>query len=179
MIRLNLLPSQEKKDLETAEINRWSAFFSSWLLILLIIFILLCLSAYFYLFILVKAQNGLIEDEERHIKTQELEQLEKQIGRANQKISQVYNLSKDLKRLMPTLEEFTGLAPQGIYLTNFSYQKDLQRVNLNGHAQNRNQLLVFQKKLEENSQFTDIDSPISNLLKQEDIDFNLTFKISQ
>ena len=179
MLKLNLLPSQEKKELKTAEMNQWFILFGGWLFFFLIIFILLCLSVYFYLSILVRAQNDLMEAQERHNKTQELAQFEKQIQEANQSVSQVYGLQKGLKSLTPVLEELVGLAPEGVSLTDFSYEKSFSRIELNGRALLREQFLIFQKKIEESPDFTDIDSPISNLLKQKDVDFVLSFKITQ
>ena len=120
-----------------------------------------------------------MEAQERHNKTQESAQFEKQIQEANQSVSQVYGLQKGLKSLTPVLEELVGLAPEGVSLTDFSYEKSFSRIELNGRALLREQFLIFQKKIEESPDFTDIDSPISNLLKQKDVDFVLSFKITQ
>ncbi|OGZ32299.1 MAG: hypothetical protein A3I88_03775 [Candidatus Portnoybacteria bacterium RIFCSPLOWO2_12_FULL_39_9] len=177
MIQLNLLPPKEKKEFESTETRRWFFLFGNRLFFFLIIFILLCLSAYFYLSIILKSQEKLIEIEENHFKTSQLSQLEREIEQTNQKLQEIYNLQKDLKPMTPVLEKLTDLRPEGVYLIGLSYQKDDGQISLNGRADSREQFLVFQKNLGEEPRFIDLNSPISNLLKQRDINFNLTFKV--
>lgn len=177
MIQFNLLPPQEKKELEIAEISGWIVSFGAWLLVVLIIFALFCLSIYFYLSILLKAQNRLIETEKSRLETQQLSQFEEEIQVANQNIDQIYNLQKNFEFLTPTLEKLAKAAPPGIYLTAFSYKSGTHQIDLSGRADKRDQFLLFQKALEESAWADELNSPISNLVKQTDIDFHLTFKV--
>lgn len=177
MIQFNLLPPQEKKALESDDRRRWFFLFSGWFFFFLIIFILLCLSAYFYLSILLKSQEKSIEVEENHFKTSQLSRFEGEIEQTNQKLQQIYALQRDLKRLTPVLENLANLIPDGVYLTGLSYQKNDSQITLIGQADTREQFLVFQKNLGESPRFSDLSSPISNLLRQRDINFNLTFKV--
>jgi len=48
-------------------------------------------------------------------------------------------------------------------------------VTLNGWANQRENLLYLQKLLEENSFFKEVKVPLSNLIKEKNIDFNLAF----
>jgi Tfp pilus assembly protein PilN len=180
MLKLNLLPPQEKQELERSEIAHW--FISFWVMILvgLIIFSLLLLGTYWYLVILLKAQNELIAIEQSNVAMiKQISQMETKIEQINQNISQIYLLQKDFIPLTPILEEIAKIVPQGIYLNNFSYQASTHQVNLNGHAGQREQLLLFQKALEENPCLIELEAPLSNLLKQKDIDFSFSFTITQ
>ena len=119
-----------------------------------------------------------MEIEKSRLETKELIQLEEKIKGANQKIEKTYGTLRDFKRLTPFLEELAGLIPSGVYLTNLSYQKDAVQIQLNGRADSRENFLLFQKTLKKNPLFTGINSPLSNLVKQKQIDFTLTFKTS-
>lgn len=64
----------------------------------------------------------------------------------------------------------------GIKINSFSYQNDSldgRKVNIAGIAQNREQLLLFRQALEEDSLFKNVDLPISNFVKGNNIEFNL------
>lgn len=179
MLRLNLLPPQEKKELELAEIGHWFISFFGLILVILMIFSLLLFSTYAYLSILVKAQNELIAIEQSNVEiVGQVKQIEEKIKQTNQNLSQIYHLQKDFVCWSPILEELARTVPQGIYLTNFSYQALTNQVNLNGRAETREQLLIFQQTLKENPQFIELEAPLSNLLKQRDIDFSFSFKLT-
>ena len=147
-----------------------------WFSIFLLIFTLLLTSTYFYLSILLKAQNNSIEVRKQDERIQLLAELETRIRQANQQVSRIHLKQKDLILWTPILEELAEITPSGIYLTNFSYQASTGEINLNGWANTRNNLLLFQKSLEESSFFEEIEAPLSNLIKQTGIDFSFSFK---
>jgi len=174
MLELNLLPSQEKKEVELANLSRLVASLSVWFLVSLIIFALLLASTFFYLSILLRAQNRLIEIRQNDPKTQRLVEIEGKIQQANRRINQIYLKQNDLILWIPLLEEIANLTPGGVYLTNFSYQLAENQIYLRGWANTRDNLLSFQNLLEESPFFVEIEAPLSNLLKQNDIDFSFT-----
>jgi type IV pilus assembly protein PilN len=176
MIKLNLLPPQDKKELELADLNRLTVCLVVYLAIFLIIFISLLLTTFFSLSILLKAQDELIEIRKQDTRIQRLITIEEKIKQANQQLSQVYQKQKGLITWTPVFEEIAKITPQGIYLTNFSFQATNNQINLNGWANKREELLSFQKSLEESSHFIEIEAPLSNLLKQTDINFSFTLK---
>ena len=79
--------------------------------------------------------------------------------------------------LTPLLEKMAEIVPSGIYLTNFSYQTTDNQIALNGWANWRENLIDFQESLEEDALFKEIEAPLSNLIKQRDIDFSFTLKL--
>jgi len=76
------------------------------------------------------------------------------------------------------LEKISEIAPAGINLTNLSYQTAQNKVVLNGQAKTREQFLNFKENLEKSQVFLEVESPLSNLINKENIDFNFNFKIS-
>lgn len=175
-LRLNLLPPQEKKRLEFNKLNRLIYFLALWLSFFLIVFFVLLLSAFFSLSILLQAQKEMIKTKEADYRTQYLLEIEDKVKQANQIIKQVHLKQKQIILWTPLLEEITGIVPSGIYLNNFSYKSTNQQISLSGWANYRGNLLVFQKSLEESSFFKEIESPLANLIKQENINFMFTLK---
>jgi len=176
MLKLNLLPPKEKKDLELAEFSRLIASLAIWFLIFLIIFTLLLTSSYFSLSILLEEQKQLIGIRQSNPKTQDILEIEEKIKQTNQTIKQVYIKQKEIILWAPILEEMTKIVPSGIYLTNFFYQSNNNQITLIGWANQRENLLHFQKSLKESSSFKEVKAPLANLIKQKDIDFSFTLK---
>ncbi len=177
MLELNLLPPQEKKEAELANLTRLVTSLSIWFLAFLIIFTLLLASTFFYLSILLRAQNRLIEIRQSDPKAQRLVEIEKKIKQANSRLSQIHLKQKDLILWVPLLEEMAELTPGRIYLTSFSYQLAENQIYLSGWANTRDNLLTFQDSLEESPFFVEVEAPLSNLLKKSDIDFNFTLHL--
>ena len=176
MFKLNLLPSKDKKDLELASLSRLIASLAVWFLIFSIIFTLLLVSTYFSLSILLEEQKKLMEIRQSDPKTQYMLEIEGKIKQANQIVKQVYLKQEEMILWTPILEKMTKIVPSGIYLTNFSYQAANNKITLNGWANWRENLLYFQESLEKNSFFKEVEAPLSNLIKQRDIDFSFTLK---
>jgi len=176
MLKLNLLPPQDKKDLELAKLSRLIVSLAVWFLIFLIIFTLFLVSTYFSLSILLAEQKKLIGIRQSDPKTQEMLEIEEKIKQTNQIVKQVYSKQQEMILWTPPLEEMTKIIPSGIYLTNLSYQAIDNQITLNGWADWRENLLRFQESLEENSFFKEVEAPLSNLIKQRDIDFSFTLK---
>ncbi|PIV10100.1 MAG: hypothetical protein COS49_02355 [Candidatus Portnoybacteria bacterium CG03_land_8_20_14_0_80_41_10] len=175
MFKLNLLPPAEKKELKLTELNNLILSLAGQILILLLIFNLFLGSTFFCLSILLKEQKNLIAVKESNPQMQDLLEIEEKIKQTNQIIKQV-NLGQTKAILWtPVFEEITKIVSNDIYLTNFSYQSDSNLVTLNGWANQRENLLYLQKLLEENSFFKEVKVPLSNLIKEKNIDFNLAF----
>jgi len=176
MIKLNLLPPREKEEAKLADFIHWLVFFTTPILVFLIIFILLLGGAFFSLFVMTKAQEEAIEIRESGSKMQELFQTEKKIAEINQILDQVHRKQKETISWTLILEEMSEITPKGIYLTNFSYDKNSNTIHLIGWAEERKDVLFMEKLLEESPLFEQVNSPLSNLLKQEEINFSFNFK---
>jgi Tfp pilus assembly protein PilN len=175
MINLNLLPPQQKKEIELTNFNHLIVSLGVWLLSILIVFSLLLANAYFCLCIFLRTQNALIEEKQHDKENQHLTEMEESIKQANRQVNEVFTKGKELIVWTPLLEELAGMVPNGIYLKNFSFQTDTRRITISGWANTRDILLAFQESLEGSPCFTDIQSPLANLIKQENIYFSFNF----
>lgn len=176
MFKVNLLPPYQKKELEISNLNHLLFFLFSWLAVFLTILLALLLSAFFSLSILLENQHELIDVRKSDAQTRRLVEIENRISQINQRLNQINLKQKDLVLWTPILEELTKITSSGIYLNSFSYQTGNSQIQLAGWASTRSQLLSFENSLKKSAYFTEVQAPLTNLIKQEDINFSFTFK---
>lgn len=176
MIKLNLLPLKEKREAKLAGFMRWLAFLAVPISALLLIFILFLVSAFFSLLIMLKAQEEAIKIRKSDFKTQELLKIEEEIVELNKIIDQVHRKQNKTTSWTLILEEISEIMPKNMYLTSLFYDKSKNTINLIGWAEKRKDVLSLEKLLKESLLFDHVNSPLSNLIKQNDIDFSFSFK---
>ncbi len=177
MIKLNLLPPAEKKDLRISEFNRLIFSLAGWFLVILVIFSIFLAGAFLSLSILLKEQANLVAIRESEPQMQNLLKIEDKIKQTNQIIKQINSKQRQMVLWTPLLERLTKTVPAGLYLTNLSYQPSGNRIILNGWADQREDLLCFQRSLEENPFFAEVETPLANLVKEKNIDFSFTLHL--
>ena len=173
---LNLLPSREVKKLEIRRFSELLGSFAIWILFFLIIFSLFLSSIIFYLSIILKSQNELIEIRENDEKTQYLTKIEDKTKELNKSLVKINLKQKEIILWAPIMEELSKITPSGVYLTNLSYQISLDKISLRGFAETREKFLYLQDKLDKSTCFNEIEAPLSNLIKQDNVDFVFYFK---
>ncbi|MEA2113133.1 MAG: hypothetical protein U9P63_00525 [Patescibacteria group bacterium] len=176
MIKLNLLPLKEKQEAKLDSFIRWLAFLVVPVSVFLLIFILFLVSAFFSLLIMLKAQEKAIKIQEDNFKTQKLLEIEEKIAGINQIITQVHSKQNETISWTLILEEISEITLRDVYLVNLSYDKSKNIIRLNGWAEKRQHVLFMEKLLEKSPLFEHIDSPLSNLIKQDNVDFNFSFR---
>lgn len=174
MLKLNLLPPQEKKKIEWANLSRLVISLSIWFIIFLTVFNLFLVGDLFFFSTLLDSQKKLLTVRETDPNVRHLIEIEEKIGQSNQLAKRIGQKQKDLILWLPLLEEMSQITPNGVYLTAFSYQTAQNQISLTGWADQRENLLLFQDSLKESPSFAEVESPLTNLLKQRDINFNFT-----
>ena len=61
----------------------------------------------------------------------------------------------------------------------YNFDNNETRVSISGIAGDRKNLLAFTKKLESNKMFYGVELPISNFVKEQDIDFSILIKVAE
>lgn len=179
MINLNLLPPEEKRESELIKAGFNLRGFIFCFFVSFLIFVIFLTNTLLCLSILLKAQDELVEIRQNDKKTQYLLEMENKIKEINLGMERIIQKQKELFLWTPLLEEMTKIVPQGVVLTGISYSPSNKRISLNGLADNRENVLLFQKALEKSKSCADIEAPLSNLLKQKEINFTFTFKPKQ
>jgi Tfp pilus assembly protein PilN len=174
---INLLPSQAKKELEIERKTRIITILGSLFLIFLIFLGILLFSVKIYILSQIESQKTLVALESSYVDTPQVKELEKNITDANQKISSLILFYENQVDLTEVLEKISFLSPLNVYLADFNYQKEKNLITLEGFAETREDFLEFKKSLEAEKEFSNLYSPISNLVKPTDIDFYITFNL--
>lgn len=174
---INLIPIKEKKEIRKDFYYRFLTVFFVMLGFLVFVFLVAILPAYIISF-------------EKKVSTSK--NLEIQKNKVMPEIDQKAQIAiKDLNARLALLEkarknkyvfsekvinEIILQKVSGIKINRFFYQNNSlegRKVNITGIAQNREQLLLFRQALEEDSLFKNVDLPISNFVKGNNIEFNL------
>ena len=172
MIYLNLLPEKYAAEVRHEKLIRFfSLLFTSTAAIVLIVLTLL-LPSYFSLIYEKDGIDGQIAAARQSVESKRAQEAENAIKTLNTELEQVAHYpSTPLTAYLKTIAEDT---PAGITLTALSYSKSHGRFDIDGHANRRDDLLAFVSRLKNETTFSSIDSPITNLLKETDAKFHLS-----
>ena len=175
MIELNLLPPEEKELIAGQRNMQRALRLGGFGLFFVLIFLALLASIWLYLSVQLKVIEQVFEKIQNSQTVVELNKFKSEMTQANKKLADYENLGKGIKNYSAALEKLISLAPPGIKFNNLSLKED--NISLEGHADKREILLSFKDALEKSSAFDHINSPLSNFLKQSDIDFSFTLQI--
>lgn len=101
------------------------------------------------------------------------------IDRINKKLNRLKKIQDEYTKISPIVQELTKTIPEGVDLSVFNINIKDNAFEISGTSPDRQTLLILQDQLENSKTFTEVDSPLSNLLHKENITFRLTGKINQ
>jgi hypothetical protein len=178
MLRFNLLPTQFRERLLFSQKMRKMGGYIK-------IFVgLLAILSFFLLFALIYLQHQRDFFISELTSTQNdpqniiIEQIQRNIGQFNEQLKQSLGSTPSIN-WASLLIDLSSRSPEGIYLNSFIVQDfpPLKKVTLQGKADRRDQLMEFENLLKSSSFFTDINSPLSNYQKTQDILFQISLTI--
>ena len=76
-------------------------------------------------------------------------------------------------------KEIFAKIPAGITLSHFSFEDGTKRILLRGHAATRSDLLQLISAMRKNSLFENVESPVENILQEQNISFSLSFSTTK
>lgn len=177
---INLLSPQQKKEILREE--KLKLFFISAILALFFL-ATLCLPLWSIKFYIAsKAENQKIAIDGANA------DLEKEIALVNQRFSELDDFYSEQTDFSAFFGKLSALLPEGLYLTNFSatllsqalpagrQEKNKLAIILAGFAPTRQLLFEFKQKLDADPELSDVDFPPSDWIKNEKIEFTVTFK---
>ena len=174
MIKLNLLPPGQKKQIYLEKINRWLVFYAASFCAILGGFVLMLL----FIYVLISIESKTAETSYRVAQTgsqgQDLSSYEKLAQEFNLELEKVRSIQKEHKNYSLLFEQLLPLVPAGVRFKSLRIDES-NKIVLAGFVSDREQIIKFKDSLESSPHFSDIESPLSNLVKQSNIDFNLSF----
>ena len=181
---VNFLPQEYKNELRFERIRRL-VIVAGLALFLIIAANMILLSPLWFLF---KAQEKESLRELEAIKQSQtflrLTDIEAEITTLNTDVREFEAQEKKLFELVPFIKSVLDRRPRGISISSMSYtavdpnKRSKAQLVISGRAKNRELLLSFTKASEADNLFKKVHSPISNLLKEADFDYSLTFDLN-
>ncbi|MDP1629657.1 MAG: hypothetical protein Q8L57_03490 [bacterium] len=178
MINFNLLPKKEK------QLLNWDA----WRRFILILGAGLAAASLLFSLILIQINLYLAENLEKISLTLNLHRqmptgseiilIEERLKTANRKLNQIAEIRGLVFPKTPILGEIALLIPSGVKALSVQIKND-DSVEFIGLATKRAPLLSLKKTLENHPKISELSFPLANLLKDKDIEFSISFKMTQ
>lgn len=179
---INLLPPEEKEKLFLEKKKRMVSILWFLVLFFIVCLILILLSIRIYLRAQVKAQEAFLSEIKQESGRTEIKEFQERVNLINSELTKLNSFYQKKIYFSEIIEKISKTLPQETYLTNlsviFSPAKKI-KVSLSGFSPTREILFEFLKNLEKEQDFKEVSFPPANWVKAKDIDFFITFEISQ
>ncbi|MBU1160463.1 MAG: hypothetical protein V1768_01755 [Patescibacteria group bacterium] len=172
MLYLNLISKKVKQDIK---LKRIYAILKRFGYILIIITALFAIIILFAKIILQNTFNQVVE--QTTLITKNNQSSNKQIKEINTRLDNIEKIQNDFIPWSFLLEDLSQDISSNINFFSIKIDKDKQQIDLKGVAVTRKGLLDFKKSIEESDKFSNIYFPINNLLKENNINFEITAKL--
>lgn len=165
-IVLNLLPPEKKDSLRQGYI---AAYARALLVLLFIVAVALSVTLASYRIMLKGTLDGLKQQNQDLMSEDDAPEAE--ILAIDGFLTRVEGLQDDFIPWSGVLEEISKIVPDGVILSSVQVNDD-GKVFIRGNAATRDDVLAFQASLEALPFFTEINAPLSNILKKTDVGFD-------
>lgn len=173
---MNLLPQQQKdaiyKDILVRVFSVALLVVSFWALI----FIVLAYNTALYLNLQMPAIEERLKMERETQKANIVQSVEGGINKLNETLLSIDKIRKKETFNFPYILRLAGeTVPKGANLRSITFQNEMMTIS--GYADERVQVLKLKENLEKESTFKNLISPLSNIVKERDINFTFTFSL--
>lgn len=177
---INLLPNENKIANKKNYLTRLFVVIGAFSFIIIIISFILFLPVFFSLFFEGRDLASQLDFMKKSDVLAETESIHSDLKELNSKLSLYEKNKSEAVVLSALIEKIVYLKTGGIKINNFEYKKDKNKggsITIDGKSDSRSSLISFKKKMEDDGAFNNISSPLSNLLKDADITFNITIEL--
>jgi len=176
---INLLPIKEKKELKSYILQDNIVVVGEFLIGTILFFILFFTALWLVLY---HTRDKLETTSDLFVQAQALEKrvnnLNKELSSSiNQRLEYIKQLQKEQIVWSIVLAKIAQITPRNVRFETMEVNND--KIQIGGYAVTRDDVINFQKILEQEPQFIEIDSPLSNFVKQKDVNFVFSFKIKR
>lgn len=166
MITLNLIPLDKK---ESLRITQLYVVIKNLIILILIITIIIAIILLIVKALLQNHFNNIVE--QTTLTTKYASTFNKGIKKFNQRLDSVVSIQKDFIPWTNFFVDFTSLVPPDLELLSLAIKEN--RLLINGRAKTRDKLLEFKSNLENSNLFSEVEIPLEDLLKKENVDVNI------
>jgi len=108
----------------------------------------------------------------------EADNIYKDLDILNKRLSLYEKNNDEVRQVSILIERIISLKTSGIKINYFKYEKDKDgKLMITGKSDKRSDFVGFKKRLETDEMFSVVSSPLSNLLKENDIIFTMTIEL--
>lgn len=175
---MNLLPQYQKDIIQWDILRRFIFVFLGIVFFWAMIFLVLAYNSVLYLEAQIPAVEARLRAEQETQKANIVMEVESDIKDLNEVLLTIDKIRKKESFNFPYILRVLGsMAPEGVVFRTITFRgKD---IDIQGHAEGRAGVLALNKNLQEQSIFTNIVSPLSNIVKEQDINFTFNFSIDE
>lgn len=178
---INLLPPEEKAQLLAEKRKKLIVILGITIIIPLLCLILILLSIRFYILAEVNSQKIILEQAKKEYQTPEFLSFRDIIQKNNSMLAKIEPFYKKEAYFTEVLKIISGIKrPKNFYLTDLSIMKNKdQKIKATafGVSQTRDDLLFFQKNIEQDSRIQNALFSPESWVNPENVRFNVTFEI--
>lgn len=175
---INLLPAEDKTINKKDYLSRLFVVVGILFFIIVTIAFVLFLPVFFSLFFEKKdlaIQLNVIKQGDSSV---EAEKIYADLDVLNTKLFLYEKNNDEVRQVSTLMEKIISFKTDGISLSYFKYEKDKNgKIVIMGKSASRSEFVNFKKKLEDDKSFSAVSSPLSNLLKETDINFTITIEL--
>lgn len=177
MIKLNLIPPDKKEGIiKNHQLKK--AFLVEIILTIIVIGLFATLLSFKYVLSINLASLAASQKGNKQVaQHSKIKKYDQQFNQINTQIFQTIKLEKDQLYWSKLLVKLSQIIFPGISLDSLSTSD--YTVTLRGKADNRDDLILFKEKLENETCFSDINLPLSNLVNKDNIEFQISFKVEK
>lgn len=171
MINLNLIPPIKKQEIRLTQIY---VIIKNLIILLLFLTIAVAITLLLTKMFLQNHFNNIVA--QTTLTPRYANIFNKEFKEFNERLKAVKEIQKDHFYWTNFFVKFSKLMPDGLVLNNLIINNN--KILLAGSAKLRDQLLVLKNNLENSELFSNVEIPLENLLKKEQVDFNVKADIN-
>ncbi|MEK7662255.1 MAG: hypothetical protein AAB355_02025 [Patescibacteria group bacterium] len=176
---VNLLPETHRKIIEAEYRSRALLTTLYFIIIFFIIAAALLLPAYF----LSREKLAVVSVDSVTVTAlakSQAEEVRREISLLNEKLA-ILSLEKSTLSVSEIVSLIISARGAGVYIKNMIYESrgNTSKIDVFGTAKTRDALIAFVERVKKEKKFSEVYSPISNLVKEKDIDFTVQIGITQ
>ena len=175
---LNLLPDEDLRSIGYEKLSRFFIIIFVNLAVIIIVGAVLMLPSYFFITFQGSEEAQQVETAKKSIEAKRVQEAEEIIRATNAKLKILSEEGLQARSLSSYLEALSRHVPSGLRVEQLSYGGSDNKMELAGNATTRDIFLSFLSSLRTDASFPEVHSPVTNILRDKDVDFILSLTLS-
>jgi len=179
---INLLPKENKIRAKKDFILRLSIVSGVFMTLSILVAIIMLIPITWELYSQNKSASNMLSSSQGYLKMSNIDEATLEAETVNFQIDTFFENEKNITEIGGVIKSIITERPSSVKITAINYKKKLtdntrNEITIQGQSLNRQDLLGFIEKLKQNPDFFSVASPTSNLLKEFDVNFDITLEI--